>query len=350
MDNLTLPKRGLPVTIITGFLGSGKTTLLNHILTNNQDLKVAIIVNEFGDIDIDSKLLVSVEENMVSLSNGCICCTINDDLLNTVFQVLESDQKIDYLVVETTGVADPLPIVLTFVSPELRDFVRLDSVLTLVDAENFTPEHFESEAALQQIIYGDILVVNKVDLVSESKVQQLEKEIYNIKNGAKILHSEYGKLPLPLILDIDSHNSHVAQQTEHHHHDHDHHDHDHDHHHHHDHDHDHHDHDHHDHDHSHHLEVDGFISVSFECDRPFSVDKFQNFITDDIMDQVYRAKGILWFAESELQHIFQLSGRRYEIDTQPWKNSVTRDNKFVMIGKNIDGEKLKSKLKECIAN
>ena len=166
MDNLTLPKRGLPVTIITGFLGSGKTTLLNHILTNNQDLKVAIIVNEFGDIDIDSKLLVSVEENMLSLSNGCICCTINDDLLNTVFQVLENDQKIDYLIVETTGVADPLPIVLTFVSPELRDFVRLDSVLTLVDAENFTPEHFESEAALQQIIYGDILVVNKVDLVS----------------------------------------------------------------------------------------------------------------------------------------------------------------------------------------
>lgn len=93
MDSLILPKRGLPVTIITGFLGSGKTTLLNHILTNNQDLKVAILVNEFGDIDIDSQLLISVEENMVSLSNGCICCTINDDLLDTVFQILESDKK-----------------------------------------------------------------------------------------------------------------------------------------------------------------------------------------------------------------------------------------------------------------
>ncbi len=332
MDNLTLPKRGLPVTIITGFLGSGKTTLLNHILTNNQALKVAIIVNEFGEIDIDSKLLVSVEENMLSLSNGCICCTINDDLLNTVFQILESKQKIDYLIVETTGVADPLPIVLTFVSPKLRDFVRLDSVLTLIDAENFTPEHFDSEAALQQLIYGDILILNKVDLVADTKIEELEKNIYDLKTGAKILHSEYGKIPLPLILDINSHNSHnysLKQKTEHH-------------------EHHHHNHDH-DHDHSHHLEIDGFVSVSFECDRPLNVDKFQNFITDEVMDQVYRAKGILWFAESKLKHIFQLSGRRYEIDTQEWENLPIKNNQFVMIGKNIDAEKLRTKLKECIA-
>ena len=325
MDNLTFPKRGLPVTIITGFLGSGKTTLLNHILTNNQALKVAIIVNEFGEIDIDGKLLVSVEENMLSLSNGCICCTINDDLLNTVFQILESQQKIDYLIVETTGVADPLPIVLTFVSPKLRDFVRLDSVLTLIDAENFTPEHFDSEAARQQLIYGDILILNKVDLVADTKIEELEKNIYDLKTGAKILHSEYGKIPLPLILDINSHNSHnysLKQKTEHHeHHHHEHHHHTHD----------------HDHDHSHHLEIDGFVSVSFECDRPLNVDKFQNFITDEVMDQVYRAKGILWFAESKLKHIFQLSGRRYEIDTQEWENSPIKNNQFVMIGKNIDG-------------
>jgi len=278
MDNLMLPKRGMPVTIITGFLGSGKTTLLNHILSNNHNLKVAVLVNEFGDIDIDSQLLVSVEENMLSLSNGCICCTINDDLLDTVYQVLESEQKVDYLIVETTGVADPLPIILTFLSPELRDLVRLDSVLTLIDAENFTPSYFESDAALQQIIYGDIILLNKIDLVTEEKVKELETSISTIKQGDSILCCENAKIPLPLILDIQRSNVNNYPQNElesshDHHHEHDHH-----------------------HDHSHHLEIDGFVSVSFECDRPFNVDKFQNFITDNIMAKVYRAKGILWFA------------------------------------------------------
>lgn len=107
-------KRGMPVTIITGFLGSGKTTLLNHILSNNKDLKVAVLVNEFGDINIDSQLLVSMDEDMVELSNGCICCTINDGLVDAVYRVLERDDRVDYMVIETTGVADPLPIILTF--------------------------------------------------------------------------------------------------------------------------------------------------------------------------------------------------------------------------------------------
>jgi len=334
MDDLKLPKRGMPVTIITGFLGSGKTTLLNHILSNNQNLKVAVLVNEFGDIDIDSQLLVSVEENMLSLSNGCICCTINDDLLDTVYQVLESEQKVDYLVVETTGVADPLPIVLTFLSPELRDLIRLDSVLTLIDAENFTPGHFDSDAALKQVIYGDIILLNKIDLVSPEKITELEKNIYCIKQGASILHCENAKVPLPLILDIDRTNPNNYPQEEvksSHDHDHHHHDHDHDHHHH----------------HSDHLKIDGFVSVSFECDRPFNVDKFQNFITDNIMMKVFRAKGILWFAESELKHIFQLSGKRYDIDTEEWQ--TPRKNQLVMIGRDLCADTLRAKLRECLS-
>ncbi|MBE9222048.1 GTP-binding protein [Cyanobacterium stanieri LEGE 03274] len=327
MNNLTLPKKGMPVTIITGFLGSGKTTLLNHILNNKQNLKIAVLVNEFGDIDIDSQLLVSVEENMLSLSNGCICCTINDDLLDTVYQVLESEQKIDYLIVETTGVADPLPIILTFLSPELRDLIRLDSVLTLIDAENFTPKCFDSEVALKQIIYGDIILLNKIDLVTKEKIEQLEKEILTIKQGASILHCQNAHVPLPLILDIeqtniDNYAPHELESS-------------HDHHHH-----------HHDHHHSHHLEIDGFISVSFECDRPLNVDKFQNFITDNIMAKVYRAKGILWFAESELKHIFQLSGKRYDLNTEKWQNPPK--NQLVMIGKNISPNELRTKLKQCI--
>ena len=152
--SIEIPKRGMPVTIITGFLGSGKTTLLNQILSNRQDLKVAVLVNEFGDIDIDSQLLVSIDQDMVELSNGCICCTINDGLVDAVYNVLEKSDRIDYMVIETTGIADPLPIMLTFLGTELRDLTHLDSVITLVDASEFTPAHFDSEAALKQISTG----------------------------------------------------------------------------------------------------------------------------------------------------------------------------------------------------
>lgn len=166
-----IPKRGMPVTIITGFLGSGKTTLLNQILKNKHDLKVAVLVNEFGDINIDSQLLVSVDQDMLELSNGCICCTINDGLVDAVYRVLEREERIDYLVIETTGVADPLPIILTFLGTELRDLTNLDSILTVVDAEAFEPTHFESEVALKQLTYADIILLNKTDLATAEKIQ-----------------------------------------------------------------------------------------------------------------------------------------------------------------------------------
>ncbi len=167
-----IPKRGMPVTIITGFLGSGKTTLLNQILKNRQDLKVAVLVNEFGDINIDSQLLVSTEDDMVELSNGCICCTINEGLVDAVYRVLEREERIDCMVIETTGVADPLPIILTFVGTELRDLTNLDSVLTVIDSETFTPDHFDSEAAFKQVAFADIVLLNKTDLAPQEKVEE----------------------------------------------------------------------------------------------------------------------------------------------------------------------------------
>jgi len=323
-----IPKWGMPVTIITGFLGSGKTTLLNQILKNKDNLKVAVLVNEFGDIDIDSQLLVSLDEDMVELSNGCICCTINEGLVDAVYRVLSRSDRVDYMVIETTGVADPLPIILTFLGTEFRDLTRLDSIITMVDSETFTPEHFNSEAALNQIAYGDIILLNKTDLVPEAQAHSLEKYIRSVKNQARILRSQYGNVPLSLILDVELSQPESYPKTS----NHD------------PHQHDHHQHEHHHH-HSHHLENDGFMSISFQSDRPFLVDKFQEFL-DELPEDVFRAKGIIWFKESQLRHIFQLSGKRYNMETDEWMKSPS--NQLVLIGRNLQAERLRQQLNNCI--
>lgn len=314
----TIPKRGMPVTIITGFLGCGKTTLLNQILKNKQDLKVAVLVNEFGDINIDSQLLVSTDEDMLELTNGCICCTINDGLVDAVYRVLEREEPIDYLVIETTGVADPLPIILTFLGTELKHLTSLDSIITLVDAEAFTPKHFHSQAALQQLTYGDIILLNKIDLATSKQIQELENYIYNLKPGARILHTEHGLLPLELILGVGLTPVGEYHQSEH------------DHHHH----------------HSHHLDNDGFVAVSFQAQCPFDSDKFENFLTTEMPNDVFRAKGILWFSDSKSRHIFQLSGSRYNLESDEWVTSP--QNQVVFIGRKLNADDIHTQLNKCL--
>lgn len=214
--------------------------------------------------------------------------------------------------VETTGVADPLPITLTFIGTELRDMTRLDSILTVVDAETFEPDLFNSQAAMSQIAYGDILLLNKTDLVSPERID------------VKILHVRYGQVPLPLIIDVkvgdqgpyqavaQADAEKAAHKHEHaHHHDYEGHDH-HGHHHDHDHPHEHHHH------HSDHLDNDGFVSMAFRADQPFALKKFQQFLDYHLPPELFRMKGILWFKESPARHFFQLTGRRFHLEDSEW--------------------------------
>lgn len=370
-SSMDASKHGLPVTIITGFLGSGKTTLLNHILTNQEGLKTAVLVNEFGEIGIDNDLLITTgDDNMVELSNGCICCTINNDLLEAVYKVLERSDKIDYLVVETTGLADPLPVALTFLGTELRDLTRLDSIVTVVDAENYSLDLFNSQAAYNQIAYGDIILLNKMDVVDEADADLLEVKLRDIKEDARILRTDHSKVPLPLILSVGlfesdkyfdkadadheshehSHDDHSAHSHKAHGHEaHSHEAHGHDTHGHEAHDHANCDHDHghceHDHNHSH-LDIDGFTSISFSRDQPLAIRKFQYFLDNQLPASVFRAKGILWFDESPKRHVFHLSGKRFSLEDEEW-NGREKKNQVVFIGQNLDEEKIREQVENC---
>ncbi len=321
----------VPVTLLTGFLGAGKTTLLNRILNGQHGLRVGVLVNDFGAINIDAELVDGVEENTINLTNGCVCCEIRDDLVKSLEQLLTRADAIDYVILEASGVADPEGIVMTFLNQRYEGLLRLDSITCIVDAEAvFT--HGDNEALtmlkIRQIGFADLVVLNKVDLVGPEHVEVVKEWIDHHLHRIRITEATRCDVPLEVLLAVGRfHPANVVLQPE-------------------------------DPDVKNHGSHHGYGGIgrmfdtwSYESDRPLSLEALRRMVRKELPASIYRCKGIVFAADSPDKRLtLQVVGRRTEIsELDEWGERTPR-TQIVAIGApgGIDARELSDKFDACV--
>jgi G3E family GTPase len=303
----------IPVTVLTGFLGAGKTTVVNHLLSVGELGRVAALVNDFGAINIDAALVSTVADEVVQLTNGCVCCSINGDLYGAVQRILALADPVDRIVVETTGLADPLPVGLTFLQTDLRARTSLDAVITVVDCANFALDLFASGPALAQIVHGDFIILNKADLVSPEDREALERRIRVIKPRARTLTARQGRVPPEVLFDPGAQcswdDAPRAMRGDGH--------------------------------------ADHFRAEAFRDDRPLSSTRFQAWLDDGLPAGVFRAKGLVRFDRIDELYVFQLCGPRAAFEPATAALDVA-GVELVFIGPDLDRDELARGLEACL--
>jgi len=330
------PKR-TPCTILTGFLGSGKTTLLNHILRNKEDVRIAVIENEFGEVGVDDALVIETEEEVFEMNNGCVCCTVRGDLLRILTKLRQRETPFDHIIIETTGLADPAPVAQTFfVDDTIRNYYELDAIVTVVDAAHILPhlleekpEGFENES-VEQLAFADKILLNKLDLVSPKEKEKVLGHIRAINEYSEIIECSYAKVDIKSVLNIKAFDlAKVLQKeesfldTEE--------------------------------EHQHDTTVS---SVGIQFEGSLHAEKLNTWLTVLLRDNgvdIFRSKGILNIQGSDARYVFQGVHMLMSISSsddgvgRPWKEGETRSNRLIFIGRNLDREAIESKFKECVA-